>query len=306
MKSATAMAPGSVASADESPLATRGTDHVAPSLTAEQIQTFWATGYLLVEGVTSQDEIAAMRVVYDRLFINRAGWETGDLFDMVARDDLDKALSLPQMLWPSRYEPFFATTLTRRNAQRLAAQILGPAAENMNEHAILKPAFTGAATPWHQDEAFNTEGSGFRESIAMWMPLQDVSEDNGCLWYVPQSHLGPLHPHRSPNNDPTIHGLETTPPDLNLAVPIPMKAGSVVIHHSMTLHSAGVNLGPEPRRSYALGFGVKTERNLLSREYPWNLEKRTAREKRYLRSLRPHQLVAYKLKRWLHGHPPWH
>lgn len=305
MSSSTAMASDSVASALESPIATRAIDQVSP-LTAEQIQSFWANGFLLVDDVSSREEIAAMRVVYDRLFARRAGWETGDLFDMVARDDLEKGLSLPQMLWPSRYEPFFKTTLARRNAERLAAQILGPSAQNMNEHAILKPAFTGAATPWHQDEAFNTEGSGFRESIAMWMPLQDVSEENGCLWYVPESHLGPLHTHRSPNNDPTIHGLETDPPELSRAVPVPMRAGSVVIHHSMTLHSAGVNTGSEPRRSYALGFGVKTQRNLLSRDYPWNLEKRTAREKRHLRSLSAHQLVAYKLKRWLHGHRPWH
>jgi ectoine hydroxylase-related dioxygenase (phytanoyl-CoA dioxygenase family) len=305
MISMTAMAGGSVASDPDGRVACRGAESASPVLTAEQIQRFWADGYLLVDDVTSGEEIAAMRVVYDRLFAKRAGWDNGDLFDMVARDDLQKGLSLPQMLWPSKYEPFFQTTLARRNAERVAQQILGPTAENMNEHAILKPAFSGAATPWHQDEAFNTTGSGFRESIAMWMPLQDVSEDNGCLWYVPQSHLGPLHVHHSPNNDPAIHGLETNPPELARAVPVPMKAGSVVIHHSLTLHSAGVNAGPEPRRSYALGFGVKTERNLLSREYPWNLEKQTAREARYARSLRPHQLAAYKLKRWLHGHRLW-
>jgi ectoine hydroxylase-related dioxygenase (phytanoyl-CoA dioxygenase family) len=276
-------------------------------LTTEQITAFRRNGYLVVEDASTDKELAEMRVAYDQLFAKRLGWENGDLFDMVSPDNLDKGLSLPQLLWPSRYEPFFLDTVIRRTALSLAQQILGPGAENMNEHAILKPAHAGAATPWHQDESFNTLGSGFLESIGMWMPLQDVSEGNGCLWYVPGSNLGPLYPHHSPRNDPRIHGLETTPPDLSLklAVPIPMRAGSLAIHHSLTLHSAGVNNSGEPRRAYALGFGVKTERSLLTRDYPWNLEKQTAREARYLKSLRPHQLLAYKVKKWLHGHRLW-
>jgi len=274
-------------------------------LSAEQLAFFRLNGYLVVQNVSTPEEIAQMRVVYDRLFAKRAGWETGDLFDMVAPDAKGEGLSLPQMLWPSRYEPYFCETVFRRNAFAMARQILGPNIVNMNEHAILKVAFKGAATPWHQDESFNTQGSGFQESISMWMPLQDVAEENGCLWYIPKSNLGPLYPHHSPNNDPRVHGLETTPPDLSLAIPITMPAGAVVIHHSLTLHSAGMNTGPEPRRAYTLGFGVKTARNLLARDYPWNLEKQTAREARQLQSMQPHQRFAYRLKKWLHGHKPW-
>lgn len=275
------------------------------SLSDEQVKYFWENGFVVVENVTTREEVAEMREVYDRLFASRRGWQSGDLFDFASPDDPNKALSLPQLLWPSRHEPYFQNTIIRTNTHAIARQLLGPKAENMNEHAILKPAFTGGPTPWHQDESFNNVGSGFRESIAMWMPLQDVTEANGCLWYIPKSNLGPLYPHRSPNNDPTIHGLVTTPPDESLAVPVCMPAGAVLIHHSMTLHSAGANIGPEPRRAYVLGFGVKTERNLLAREYPWNLEKRTARESRYLQSLSKRQRFTYQLKKWLHGHRPW-
>ncbi len=274
-------------------------------LTKDQIKAFRRDGYLVLPHCTTDAELAQMRVVYDRLFERNAGWHEGDLFDMVSPDDLEGGLTLPQMLWPSRYEPFFRDTLIRRNCQSIARQILGSAAENMNEHAILKPALRGAATPWHQDESFNTKGSGYLESIALWMPLQDVTEANGCLWYVPGSHLGPLHPHHSPANDPRIHGLETTAPPPGRAVPICMPAGAVVIHHSLTLHSAGANTGPEPRRAYALGYAVKTERNLLTRDYPWNLEKQTAREHRFMKSMTARQRTAYKIKKWLHGRRFW-
>jgi hypothetical protein len=41
-----------------------------------------------------------------------------------------------------------------RNALALATQLLGPGTEAQGNHAIMKPAGMGAATPWHQDEAY--------------------------------------------------------------------------------------------------------------------------------------------------------
>jgi ectoine hydroxylase-related dioxygenase (phytanoyl-CoA dioxygenase family) len=91
-------------------------------------------------------------------------------------------------------------------------------------------------------------------------------------------------------------------PGLEQCVEIPLAAGSAVIHHSRTLHSAGVNTSPEPRRAYILGFAVQTRRHsLFSRDYPWNLEKRTAREQRSLQTLPPWKRTLRKLRRLIRG-----
>jgi hypothetical protein len=259
----------------------------APHVSKNQLLALRQDGFLLVEGLSSDDEIASLRVLFDRLFCERRGWDAGDLFDMVGTDSPEQDLALPQLLRASKYEPLLRQTRLAASAHSIAEQILGPKVENDLEHAIVKPPLHGAATPWHQDDAFHRRGSGVPESISIWMPLQDVTVENGCMRYIRGSNLGPLFPHRSPHNDPRIHGLETvSPPDLTNCVSVPMRAGDAVIHLSRTLHGAGINTSDQPRRAYILGYSVKTRRDkILMRDYPWNLEKHTAREHRALQSL---------------------
>jgi hypothetical protein len=274
-----------------------------PRLREDQLTAFRRDGFLLVDGLTTPDEIMSLRKLYDELFLQRRGWEKGDMFDMVGRDDLGRALALPQMLWPSRYEPALAQTKLVASARSIAEQLLGPGIENTLEHAIMKPPFNGAETPWHQDDSFAHKSSRIIEAISIWMPLQDVTVQSGCMRYIRGSNLGPLYPHRSPDNDPRIHGLELlSPPDLTNCVAVPMPAGSAVIHHSRTIHGAGGNSTDQPRRAYVLGYSVKTgRRHILMRDYPWNLEKQTAREQRELQSLAPMKRTLLRLHRFIRG-----
>jgi ectoine hydroxylase-related dioxygenase (phytanoyl-CoA dioxygenase family) len=275
----------------------------APRVGADQLLALRRDGYLLVEGLASPEEAASLRAPFDRMFSERRGWNTGDLFDMVEIDSPVQELALPQMVRASRYEPMLLQSRLAASARSIAEQILGPKLEHDLEHAVYKPPFSGAATPWHQDDAFHRKGSGVPESISIWMPLQDVTLENGCMQYIRGSNLGPLYPHRSPRNDPRIHGLETVaPPDLTNCVAVPARAGSAVIHLSRTLHSAGVNYSDQPRRAYVLGFSVRARRdNILMRDYPWNLEKQTAREQRALQGLTPVQRTIKRFKRFARG-----
>jgi ectoine hydroxylase-related dioxygenase (phytanoyl-CoA dioxygenase family) len=274
-----------------------------PRLSEDQLVAFRRDGFLLVKGLSSDEEIASLRAPFDRMFSERRGWNAGDLFDMIGTDSPEQALSLPQLVWPSRYEPLLRQTKLASNAHLIAEQILGPKLENDLEHAISKPPFSGAATPWHQDDAFHRRGSGVPESISIWMPLQDVTVESGCMQYIRGSNLGPLYPHRSPRNDPRIHGLETISiPDLTNCVAVPVRAGDAVIHLSRTLHSAGVNTTDQPRRAYVLGYSVRARPDrILMRDYPWNLEKHTARERRALYSLPVVKRTIKRFKRFARG-----
>jgi ectoine hydroxylase-related dioxygenase (phytanoyl-CoA dioxygenase family) len=274
-----------------------------PCVSEDEIAALRRDGFLLVKGLSSIEEIASLRAPFDRLFSERRGWNAGDLFDMVERDDAQQELALPQLVRPSKYEPLLRQSKLASSARTIAEQILGSKLENDLEHAIYKPPVSGAATPWHQDDAFHRKGSGVPESISIWMPLQDVTLENGCMQYIRGSNLGPLYPHRSPRNDPRIHGLETVSiPDLTNCVAVPVRAGDAVIHLSRTLHSAGVNYSDQPRRAYVLGFSVRARRDqVLTRDYPWNLEKQTAREKRALDSLPPFKRTIKRFKRFARG-----
>lgn len=251
----------------------------ATGLSAEQIAQFGRVGFLAIPRITTDAEVAWMREVYDRLFERKPGWSKGDFFDF-AGDDLDQdAQKLPQLLNPSRYEPMLAKTVFHASAKLIARQLLGPNARLIFEHAMLKPARTGGETAWHQDAAFYARYTNYR-AVTIWMPLQPVDERNGCMRFIPGSQDGPVKDHRRIGDNPRAHGLEAIGIDPSAAIACPLPAGGATIHGDRTMHHAGANSSDEPRRAYALVFGVRSRTFVLREEHPWNLGVETAREAR--------------------------
>ena len=269
-------------------------------LDAEEVSRFKAEGFLEIPEITTPEEISRLRVLYDSLFKQRAGWEKGDFFDFSGLDDTGSTASMLQLLEPSRYEPALRDTVFRTNAHAIAKQLLGPAAELVFEHAMLKPANTGGETPWHQDEAFYPRFTNYR-SITFWLPLQAVDVDNGCLDFIPGSNDGPLLTHRSINNDPRIHGLEAPDAQAALKVSCPLEEGGATVHGYRTLHHAGPNMTDGPRRAYALGFGVRSKEYVLRTEHAWNVEKATARALRANSARGPLRRYVHELKQSVKG-----
>ncbi len=263
-------------------------------LTREMCEAFDMEGHLVIRSITTPEEIAAIRDVYDRLFASRAGWETGDWFDFVGEDV--GAAAFPQMLDLSRYAPSLRDTRLWANAEAAAKQLLGPEAQSIFEHGLCKPALNGPSTPWHQDQAFVLAGSR-HISISFWVPLQPVTVESGCMQFVPRSHLGPLYSHRPLNGNLRIHALEALGADVSGAVACPLNVGDATVHHRMTLHGAGPNLTSESRRAYTVGFGIRTSKPVLDQDYPWNRIRRTAREARHSASLGRLERMKQRMKR---------
>jgi len=263
-------------------------------LTDDQIVHFRREGFLSLPKITTDEEIDFLRGLYDRLFETRAGWKDGNYLDFVGADDTAPA-RLPQILMPSLYEPAFKETLIYSNCHAIAKQLLGPTAEFAFDHATLKPAGGGPQTPWHQDQAFYEAGTTYY-AITFWVPLQPVTRESGCLRFVPQSNSGPLLKHQPLNNDPRVHGLEALGVDETDTIYCPLNAGEATVHHYMTLHGADANLSDEPRRAYALGFGVKLAEPLVRGEYAWNKGKKTPHELRLRSSLSPWRRLKRKVR----------
>src|SRR5437773_11055312 len=250
------------------------------SLTPQHVEFYHANGFLALEAITTQEEVAWMREIYDRLFASRAGREAGDQFDLGGSDEDGKTAVLRQILQPSKYAPELKEGLFRVNALRVAKQLLGPEAVPMGEHAIFKPARYGAETPWHQDEAYWGEQMQYN-SFSMWIPLQEATLENGCMQFIPASHRGEVVPHHSIGHDVRVHGLEMDQlPDTTKAVPCPIPAGGCTIHHNRTMHYAGANRSDQPRRAYILGFGLPNKKRAAPGNFYWNQMKQTARDER--------------------------
>lgn len=279
------------------PFGAAGADAEAPmTLSMAQRAAYDRDGFLALPMIATPADVARVREIYDALFLKRCGWETGDFFE--TSGDFEEATPiLPQMNWLSRYEPSLLESSFHRNALAIARELLGPKAELVWEFAMMKPAFTGGETPAHQDEASFTKGTDYDHAISFWMPLQDVDRRNGCMEYAPGSHLGPLHPHQSIGGDPLAHGLEVLIEERPAFTAVPLRAGDAVIHQSRTLHCAGANRSPVPRRAYILEFAVHSNSHLMLKDYPWNQSKRTARQARQRRSMSFKQVMIERL-RW--------
>jgi ectoine hydroxylase-related dioxygenase (phytanoyl-CoA dioxygenase family) len=253
-------------------------------LTAEQIRSFHNSGFLAVtEPFIPAAELERLRQLYDRMFQERAGRAEGNQFDLAGTDEDDAPAVLSQIIHPHRYYPEL-TGLYVDVVHDIAVQLLGPQVTTEIFHAILKPAGLGAATPWHQDEAYWMPDRLYR-SISIWIPLQPATLENGCLWFEPGSHEWDVLPHRSIGGDQRVHGLELVDPSV-VATPVacPIPAGAATIHRNRTAHYAGPNRTSDARRALVLNSALADRPNPAPRRFVWNEERLTARDRRALAS----------------------
>ena len=249
-------------------------------LTPDQLDQYREQGFLALDVLTTPAELEWLRQVYDDLFARRVGWDEGSQFDLAGTDEGEAAL--PQLLGPSRYVPALKDTEYRKNATAIARQILGDGmGEGVGEHMIYKPAGRGAATPWHQDQAYHDPAFSYT-GVNFWMPLDEATVDSGCLQFVPGSHRLDVLPHHSINHDPRVHGLEVDDPEqwAERAVACPLPAGGATLHASYLLHGAAANTSKRPRRAYTLTFRREPQRREKPVDNHWMREKKTARQTR--------------------------
>ncbi|MCW8129172.1 MAG: phytanoyl-CoA dioxygenase family protein [Planctomycetota bacterium] len=250
------------------------------TLTDEQVAFFRREGYLAIPSITSPEELARLREIYDGLFSSKAGRDDGNQFDLGGTDEEGKEAVLPQILNPRKYAPELEHTLYAANAAAISRQLLGADASARGEHMIYKPARTGAATPWHQDQAYHDPAQDY-DNVNVWMPLQDATVENGCMQFVPRSHTWDVLPHHPIGHDPRVHGLEVDEPERYAAqaVACPLPAGGACFHRSYLLHYAGANRSDLPRRAYIMVFGLPSKPARRARHFPWQ-QRETTRQAR--------------------------
>ncbi len=249
-------------------------------LSPADVAAFHRDGFLSIPELVHTEEVTIMRRLYDGLFEARAGRDVGDHFDLAGTDEDGAPAALQQILNPSRYAPEFDDLVCLRSALAIATQLLGSGTEAQGNHAIMKPPGMGAATPWHQDEAYWNPELAYN-ALSVWIPLQEATLENGCMHFIPGSHRREVLPHHPINHDPRIHGLEVDEPvNADEAVACPLAPGGATFHLARTLHYAGENKTDQPRRAYIMMFGTPPKTFDGVRRFPWLEQQQTARAER--------------------------
>ncbi len=250
------------------------------ALPAAELASFRENGFLVIDRITSDHDVAFIRREVEALFARGAGYGEGALFDFAGTDADEANAKLPQLLGPHRYAPALLRSEFVRNAQAVARQILGPDVRLTQDHAIMKPPEIGGVTPWHQDEAFGDPALDYNE-ISFWLALQPVDDSNGCMRFVPGSHLWQVLPHAPADGDARVHALDCSGAfDPSLAVSCPLRQGGCTMHTTRTVHGAGPNHSAAPRWAYVVVFGVPPRPAAAARARPWLAHRDTARMRR--------------------------
>jgi phytanoyl-CoA hydroxylase len=119
----------------------------------------------------------------------------------------------------------------------------------MQSMAILKPPKIGGRVSIHQDSTFLYAEPD--TLLGFWMPLQDATLKNGCLWGIPGSHKFPLYCRAKVvdgvNVDEHYHEVDYKDEDF---VPIEMEKGSLAVFTGRFLHKSGDNTSEVSRYAY--------------------------------------------------------
>jgi phytanoyl-CoA hydroxylase len=151
-------------------------------------------------------------------------------------------------------DPFFRDYPRHSVWSSLASTLIGEPVEGQEPEWFNKPAGTNSPTPPHQDNYYFCLVPP--HVVTIWMALDPVDDENGCLRYVRGSHLHGVRPHGRSNILGFSQGVsDYGPEDTNQEVAIHLQPGDVVVHHGNTIHRAEPNRSAHRnRRSFAMVY----------------------------------------------------
>ncbi|MBI1310439.1 phytanoyl-CoA dioxygenase family protein [bacterium] len=194
-------------------------------------------------------------------------------------EDKSDRTTLKQLQRIEQYDSWFGDLPERVGLRRLAETLLGGPVIPKGVEFFCKPPGVGRPTPAHQD------GYYFRldpcEALTMWLALDEIDDENGCVWYVPGSHRDGMRNHSRTQTLGFSQGIVDYPTDEDARreVSVPASPGDLLIHHALTIHRAGANRSASRLRR-ALGFVYFSERARVDEAAQAAYQKKLAAEMR--------------------------
>lgn len=176
-----------------------------------------------------------------------------------------------------RHDAYFHKLMFGNKFEQLAELLLDGLVVGKNMQYFNKPPQLGKPTPPHQDGYYFMLNPC--EALTMWLALDEVDEENGCVRYVRGSHQRGMRPHGRTQTLGFSQGVTDygTPEDLADEVAFPAQPGDLLVHNAMTIHRADGNRS-QTRNRRALGFIYYSERAQIDEEAHAAYQQRLAEE----------------------------
>lgn len=211
-------------------------------LTANELNHYKEKGYLIPKFRIPEVLLNDMRTEYQALL------------------DRNPSITSDIMLGPHLENPGAQGVKGSRRFLEFATQpeLLDIAAQLIGEDIILwgttifgKPAHCGKATPWHQDgDYYPIEPL---ETLTIWIPLDDVTMENGPMTFIPGSHKAhtTYSHHWEENENLVINQVcDAQHFDPATAEPLLLEAGQVSFHDVYMIHGSEPNTTNKRRAAF--------------------------------------------------------
>ena len=219
-------------------------------LSAAQLNELRRSGYLILPELFSEAEVELLHSRLPALFSD------GDASNIVERTSGQVRTSMGLHLRDDVYARLVRHPRLFTPAQQILCEPLYIQQVKVN----VKTAFSGEVWQWHYDFATHHQEDGVPQPLALNLHvfLEDVTEFNGPLWFIPGSHLLGKHP-ASLDTTSTSYPLWVVDnaiiADLvrrNGIVSATGGKGTALIFHDTLVHASPSNMSPWDRAIFSL------------------------------------------------------
>ncbi len=229
------------------------------TITQAQINDYQKNGFLIIDNFLNAEEINIWRDAVANALKNRGGQKFphsevktgesdginddgdgyfGKVFDQVINlwmtDDKMKELMLDPRLGK------MAADLAQVDGIRI-----------WHDQALIKRPWANP-TAWHLDTPFWS--FDHRQALSIWVALDDVTIQNGCLYFMPTSHKETQYD--EPGISASMGDIFNSYPQFQDKQPTAsvIKAGSCSFHNGLGIHAAGPNMTNGFRRAMTCAY----------------------------------------------------
>jgi len=211
---------------------------VNTSLSTTQISNYGREGFLIVRGLWSADEVAAVRKRFDDIAARAEaipGHWTPDLSEEATADPLRR---YPRVMQPHRFDDLSGRLLLDERIRTVLQAILDPdpvAAQTM--FYFKPPGARGQAL--HQDNFYLHVRP--HTCMAAWTAIDPCTPDNGCLYVVPETHRESVVCPESADQKESFSTHLVRIPGQKKAVAVEMEPGDVLFFNGSLIHGSPPN-----------------------------------------------------------------
>ena len=166
-------------------------------VTDQHMQQWEERGYFILRNVIDRDQAVECRGVIKNTILmpdRELRGDERDPMDPMGDSPAARAARVRKLGNFCVQSPLIWHTIhAGESVARVAQHFLGDDLLLKFNSCFLKPAKTGSATPWHQDNGLWRDGE--TQPFNFWMALDPATKENGCMQFVPGSHREPIHTH---------------------------------------------------------------------------------------------------------------